>query len=448
MSAKKYVCDQAKIECQMCTNTQGTLMVTSNMIKLQGKLWATEKDKEKVNLLFQGTCKASPQQSVPCIAVIQTGNWQGVGDVLVQNNKALLESSTIMCNYGGSQIKIKDDLQKSQPSSLVPTAVDGITPDEPVSKLLVFSSLEKHTGKQAQVTSQATIEKNEFEISEHCRISNVWSWPNPRMPYNSVKRAVGIERIANTGVTDIVLHLNSISNNVASGFQFLDNRSRRSVIRGIRTTITALANEGLHPNIHLMVFPRPNVRYMRVAINEILPILREFRIKSLLLDAEGNWRGTRDQLRINSRVTRNHIGAAQYINDHLKPELGSTLLGFTDDMVTERGRVLANICDYVMPQAYSTNDHPLTNRYPREMQTRRYGYFETFSKPMIFALAAWDLLRPRNYPNATEYETMMYTLNTLIKLYNPTQVAYWSLPAMGGNIEIERFLKDLSEMKH
>ncbi len=143
MSAKKYVCNQAKIECQMCTNPQGTLMVTSNMIKLQGKLWATEKDKEKTNLIFQGTCKASPQQSVPCIAVIQTGNWQGTGDVLVQNNKALLESSTIMCNYGGSMIKIKDDLQKSQPSSLIPTAVDGITPDEPVSKLLVSSSLEQ-----------------------------------------------------------------------------------------------------------------------------------------------------------------------------------------------------------------------------------------------------------------------------------------------------------------
>ncbi len=142
MSAKKYVCNQAKIECQMCTNPNGTLMVTSNMIKLQGKLWATEKDKEKTNLMFQGTCKASPHQAIPCIAVMQTGQWQGTGDISVQGNKPLLASSTIMCNYGGAMIKIKDDLQKSQPSSLLPTAVDGITPDVPVSRVIVTSSLE------------------------------------------------------------------------------------------------------------------------------------------------------------------------------------------------------------------------------------------------------------------------------------------------------------------
>ncbi|WP_346881323.1 DUF4280 domain-containing protein [uncultured Algibacter sp.] len=156
MSSKKYVCNQAKIECQMCTNPNGTLMVTSNMIKLQGKLWATEKDKEKVNLMFQGTCKASPHQSIPCIAVMQTGQWQGTSDVLVQDSKALLESSTIMCNYGGVQIKIKDDMQKSQPSSLVPTAVDGITPDEPVSELVLSSKLENTQTKGALKIKPAT----------------------------------------------------------------------------------------------------------------------------------------------------------------------------------------------------------------------------------------------------------------------------------------------------
>ncbi len=146
MSEKKYVCNQAKIECQMCTNPQGTLLVTSNMVKLQGKFWATEKDKEKTNLIFQGTCKQSPHQAVPCVAVIQTSQWQGTGDISIQGSKPLLESSTIMCNYGGATIKIKDDLQKSQPSSLSPTAVDGITPDKPVSKSIASSSLSSNGG--------------------------------------------------------------------------------------------------------------------------------------------------------------------------------------------------------------------------------------------------------------------------------------------------------------
>jgi len=170
MSAKKYVCNQAKIECQMCTNPQGTLMVTSNMIKLQGEIWATEKDKEKINLIFQGNCKKSPHQAVPCIAVMQTGQWQGTGDISIQGSKPLLESSTIMCNYGGGTIKIKDDLQKSQPSSLLPTAVDGITPDVPVSKVLVSSALSASSKNDPDddyvETSQSDIKKEEKKKEE------------------------------------------------------------------------------------------------------------------------------------------------------------------------------------------------------------------------------------------------------------------------------------------
>ncbi len=165
MSSKKYVCNQAKIECQMCANPVGTLMVTSNMIKLQGKQWATAKDKEKTNLLFQGTCMKSPQQSLPCIAVIQPGEWQGTGDALIQGENALLETSTIMCNYGGAMIKISDHLQMAQPSALLPTAIDGITPDIPISKTIASSKLESTRTTQT-LRIRPAIEETADEIVE------------------------------------------------------------------------------------------------------------------------------------------------------------------------------------------------------------------------------------------------------------------------------------------
>lgn len=128
--AKNYVCNGAKIECQLCTKPQGTLMVTSNQIKIQGKLFANAKDKEKTNLIFQGNCKKSPYQATPCAAAITPGAWQGTADLIVQDAPALLENSTIMCSYGGVPIKITDHLQKSEPGELQPVAAPVIAPIE------------------------------------------------------------------------------------------------------------------------------------------------------------------------------------------------------------------------------------------------------------------------------------------------------------------------------
>lgn len=125
---KNYVCDGAKIMCPLCTKPKGTLKVTSNQIKVQDKFFATEGDKSKLNLMFQGNCIKSPYQSSPCQAVITPANWQNTADALIQNKKALLETSTIMCSYGGISIRIVDDLQINQPTKLMPINAPVILP--------------------------------------------------------------------------------------------------------------------------------------------------------------------------------------------------------------------------------------------------------------------------------------------------------------------------------
>ncbi|MCD8418692.1 DUF4280 domain-containing protein [Tenacibaculum finnmarkense] len=124
------MCDGAKIECQLCVNPEGTLTVTSNEIKIQGQVFANENDKGKPNLVFDGNCKKSPYQASPCKAVMIPIAWQGTADALIQGGKALLEDSTIMCGFGGVEIKITNHLQVNEPTELQPLMAPVILPVE------------------------------------------------------------------------------------------------------------------------------------------------------------------------------------------------------------------------------------------------------------------------------------------------------------------------------
>lgn len=149
--AKNYVCNGAKIECQLCTKPEGTLKVTSNEIKIQDKLFATEGDKEKINLIFEGNCKKSWFQASPCISVMKLEKWQGVADLIVQDQKALLEDSTIMCTYGGVPIKITDHLQVNEPTELQPLTAPVIDPiSEPT--IIAFDWKNNKEGKYKNKT--------------------------------------------------------------------------------------------------------------------------------------------------------------------------------------------------------------------------------------------------------------------------------------------------------
>ena len=130
--AKNYVCNQAKIECLLCSKPQGTLMVTSNMVKIQDQFFATEGDNTKANLIFEGTCIKSPNGSAPCVGVIVPNKWMNTADALIQDQKALLEDSMIMCNYGGVPIRIVDHKQIHRPTQLLPIMAPIVLPiDEP-----------------------------------------------------------------------------------------------------------------------------------------------------------------------------------------------------------------------------------------------------------------------------------------------------------------------------
>ena len=115
---QQFVIDGAILECKMCMVPIGTMKVNFDTPTIQNKKTATVKEKSALSLKFSGNCLKSPYQASPCMAVMQLGEWQNVGTTLVQDQKPLIKKSTIMCNYGGSTIKITKSGQLNVPSSV------------------------------------------------------------------------------------------------------------------------------------------------------------------------------------------------------------------------------------------------------------------------------------------------------------------------------------------
>lgn len=100
---REVVMHGAKLKCEYAQNL-GDLVVTSNELQLQDKLWATEGDgNNMVNLQFKGNCghpkwPAKNMQPPPCMSVIKLSPWEKLGTTIVQDQKVLVKESCITCN--------------------------------------------------------------------------------------------------------------------------------------------------------------------------------------------------------------------------------------------------------------------------------------------------------------------------------------------------------------
>lgn len=100
---REVVMHGAKLKCEYAQQL-GELKVTSNELKLQDQLWATQGDgNNMINLQFKGTCghpkwPARNMQPPPCMSVIKLSPWENLGTTEVQNQKVLVKESTITCN--------------------------------------------------------------------------------------------------------------------------------------------------------------------------------------------------------------------------------------------------------------------------------------------------------------------------------------------------------------
>lgn len=114
----KVVIDTATLECTLCTNPKGIMVVNYDTPTIQEKKTATVKEKGPKSLVFTGNCIKSPNAGLPCASVMKVGEWKKVGTYQSQEQLVLLQQSTIPCNYGQIDIKITDSGQVHQPDSI------------------------------------------------------------------------------------------------------------------------------------------------------------------------------------------------------------------------------------------------------------------------------------------------------------------------------------------
>ena len=142
----KLVIDQAKLECKLCSNPQGTLKVNLDTPTTQDKKTATVAEKDIKSLLFTGNCTKSPNSASPCAAVMQTAEWKDTGTLKVQDKSPLLLKSTIKCNYGGIDITITDCGQINEPDNIEGAGAPVPVPDINVDCIVEFTPLSSYTG--------------------------------------------------------------------------------------------------------------------------------------------------------------------------------------------------------------------------------------------------------------------------------------------------------------
>ncbi|MDN3694341.1 DUF4280 domain-containing protein [Chryseobacterium tructae] len=114
----KVVIDTATLECTLCTNPKGIMVVNYNTPTIQEKKTATVKEKDPKSLVFTGNCIKSPNAALPCASVMKLGEWKKVGTYKSQEQHVLLQQSTIPCTYGQVDIKITDSGQVHNPDSI------------------------------------------------------------------------------------------------------------------------------------------------------------------------------------------------------------------------------------------------------------------------------------------------------------------------------------------
>ncbi|MDH4084708.1 MAG: hypothetical protein OEU99_14275 [Nitrospira sp.] len=133
--------------------------------------------------------------------------------------------------------------------------------------------------------------------------------------------------------------------------------------------------------VHLMSWIMPHEKYIDGAARELVPLCQSTGASSLQWDAEGPWTGATGS--VNYTKAANHLQSA--FSD-LGCPMGVNAIGFASK--AKVGPLLA-VCDYGVPQAYSTaGSKSLT---PGTGQTKVYrSWMDKFGKPIVMGLAAYN----------------------------------------------------------
>jgi hypothetical protein len=285
----KLVISGAKVQCTLCTCPVGTLMVTDLNPTIQNIPAATITDNKKTSLLFTGTCTKSPNSSVPCIAIIQPGQWQKTGSLKVQDKAPLLAKSTVKCMYGSTDIKFMNSGQMKPPFGYdAPGPEKKSDPEERIDiRISVFFD---GTGNN--------------KTNTECRLEYEKKKQNPNSNYNKTKAAVYEKKAIKyekKGKTGDDSYENDYSN-VARLYQYYKNETGNNkerwdcvYIEGIGTT--DMESDGsVAQGLGYSVFYKTGIRdKVKIGCQEVAKKINDLaskkKISTLTIDVFGFSRG-------------------------------------------------------------------------------------------------------------------------------------------------------------
>lgn len=274
---RKVVMHGAKIQCKYCL-VPGTLLVTSNQVKLQDQLWATEADKQKTNLYFPGQCMHSSWGYMKplCQSVIMPLKWENIGTTLVQDNKVLLKSSTIKCGISNEDIEIIFEGQTCTPTNLS-TGVGAVvqTPQKMKKeeknkiKIAIDPGHGDHNDRNKQIDPGAVngeIYEKDIALHISTALKNALADDNKEIILtrdgdieNAGKKLEWRIDAAKGMDIFISIHINSSSNSLAKGFSVcykLGNEKSKDLANEISKTNSLFKSRGLDPRTDLYVLNR------------------------------------------------------------------------------------------------------------------------------------------------------------------------------------------------
>jgi hypothetical protein len=235
-------------------------------------------------------------------------------------------------------------------------------------------------------------------------IQRVWAFAT--LPSDR-DRSLFLSRIEYLRLTDVVLFVNALEE---TAFTLPVSRERR-----LQEVSLELHSRGVSP--HLISWLRPTERYMTDAATRLRPLCMTTGARSLLFDAEEPW------THHPSLKGRGARAAEALLQRFWKFDFWPCLLGMSGiTFVPAEVKPLTQLCDYVLPQAYSVAKEGTVYR-PGVTQRKAYELWSGFGKPMVMGLAAY---KPNRYGGFSPAGSMQKAITATEDLAI-SEVAYWSL---------------------
>lgn len=186
--------------------------------------------------------------------------------------------------------------------------------------------------------------------------------------------------------------------------------------------------------VHLMSWIMPHKQYIVQAANILLPLAEMAQASSIQWDAEEPW--------MLARKSMGYTQAAELIRESFRKlpiPMGVNGIGYAS---VPKLKPLADVCDYVVPQVYSTTSNGLD---PKTAAPKFYKrWHNNFNKPVVMGLAAY---RQKGIPGYSEAEAVQTAIDATRSIAGVDTVIYWSLYHITKNKVVAKVISGIRENK-